>query len=273
MRKSIILTLAFVSFMAVLVAGIQFLRQDVPDDIEVSDIIIDSPIAGYIISEAPLTIRGRARGSWFFEAQFSAELTDDKGAVLGQSILTTKGDWMTNDFVPFEGKLYFQLPDAQNMTLVFKNANMSGLPEHDKRFAVPLKFDLERTATVKAFFPNNKFDPDISCIKAYPVERTVPYTKEVGRYAIMELLKGVLPDEKIDGYYTAVDEGVRVNELRIENGTAFVDFTSIPDGGSCRVGEISVQINETLKQFPSVKRVVITLNGYGAKPGEMILQP
>lgn len=40
-------------------------------------------------------------------------------------------------------------------------------------------------------------------------------------------------------------------------------------GGSCRVAAISAQIRETLKQFPQVKEVIISINGRT----EDILQP
>jgi len=60
--------------------------------------------------------------------------------------------------------------------------------------------------------------------------------------------------------------------LVIVDGVAQVDFDAQMEyqvGGSCRVGMIVRQIQETLKQFPSVKEVKISINGRS----EDILQP
>ncbi|MBU3925210.1 GerMN domain-containing protein, partial [Patescibacteria group bacterium] len=56
------------------------------------------------------------------------------------------------------------------------------------------------------------------------------------------------------------------------NGIAKVDFDErleFQAGGSCRVAAIRAEITETLKQFPTVNNVVISINGRT----EDILQP
>jgi hypothetical protein len=232
-----------------------------------------------LINEAPLVISGQARGSWFFEAQFSADLVDTsntefKDLVLGRALLTAKDDWMTSDFVPFEGRLHFDLPRTASAALVFKNANMSGLPENDKIFKVPLVMRPEASSTVRVFFANKVFDPKLECTRVYAVNRTVPYTKETARYSLIELLRGLTPDEEAAGYLNAIDKGVGINSLRIQNNTIYADLTDIPNGGSCRVGLIRSQLEATLRQFPNIQRAVISLNGNdGQPPNEPILQP
>ncbi len=71
---------------------------------------------------------------------------------------------------------------------------------------------------------------------------------------------------------TTINDGAEIQKLTIENGTASVDFDeqlAYRVGGSCRVAAIRSQITETLKQFPGVKEVVISING----KTEDILQP
>ncbi|MFH1582463.1 MAG: GerMN domain-containing protein, partial [bacterium] len=66
--------------------------------------------------------------------------------------------------------------------------------------------------------------------------------------------------------------GVEINSLSIINGVARADFNEQLEyqaGGSCRVGAIRAQITETLKQFPTVNEVIISINGRI----EDILQP
>jgi spore germination protein GerM len=104
------------------------------------------------------------------------------------------------------------------------------------------------------------------------VERQVDKTLAVGWAALEELLKGVSKEEQESGFYTSLNLGVRINKLTIEGGVARVDFDKQMEfemGGSCRVSAIRAQITETLKQFPSVQSVIISVEGRT----EDILQP
>ena len=63
-----------------------------------------------------------------------------------------------------------------------------------------------------------------------------------------------------------------IQSLTIGDGILRVDFDGTLEfgaGGSCRVTAIRSQIRETVKQFPSVRDVVISINGRT----EDILQP
>jgi len=126
--------------------------------------------------------------------------------------------------------------------------------------------------TVKVFFNNGRLDPEYSCNKVFPVERKIPKTQAVGRAALEELLKGPTEEEKSDGFFTSINPGVKIQKLTIENGVAKVDFDEQLEfqvGGSCRVAAIRAQITETLKQFPTVDKVIISIDGRT----EDILQP
>ncbi len=103
------------------------------------DIEVISPQVDQSIN-SPLTISGKARGTWFFEAQFSARLLDGTGKELGVAILTAQGEWMTEEFVPFTGQLIYNKPTSEKGVLVFERSNPSGLPENDAEFRVPVKF-------------------------------------------------------------------------------------------------------------------------------------
>jgi hypothetical protein len=90
--------------------------------------------------ESPLECRGRARGSWFFEATFPISLLDARGAVVARHYAEASGEWMTESFVPFAAQLSFQPPATDTGVLVFHRANASGLPEHDAELRVPVRF-------------------------------------------------------------------------------------------------------------------------------------
>lgn len=125
---------------------------------------------------------------------------------------------------------------------------------------------------VKVFFGNAELDPANTCNKVFPVTRKITRTTQVGKAALLELLKGPTSQEKQIGFFTSLPEGVTVQSLKIENGVARVDFNNLLEagvGGSCRVAAIRWQITETLKQFPTVTSVVISIDGRT----EDILQP
>ncbi|MFH1049060.1 MAG: GerMN domain-containing protein [Patescibacteria group bacterium] len=151
--------------------------------------------------------------------------------------------------------------------------NPSGLPENADELKIPVKYEAGvEGMTVKAYFNNSNMDPEFSCNKVFPVERLVPKTQAVGRAALGELLKGVMESEKNAGFFTSINSGVKIQILTIENGIAKVDFDErleFQAGGSCRVAAIRAEITETLKQFPTVKDIIISINGRT----EDILQP
>lgn len=125
---------------------------------------------------------------------------------------------------------------------------------------------------VQVYFANNNLDPEITCQKVFPVERTITRTPAVGAAALKELLKGTDATEEAQGYLTTLPDGVHLKSLSIANGTARADFDAALEyqvGGSCRVGFIRRQITATLEQFPTIQRVIISIDGRT----EDILQP
>ncbi len=126
--------------------------------------------------------------------------------------------------------------------------------------------------TIKVYFNNSKLDPEFSCNVVFPVDREIVKTKAVAGAALEELLKGSTEEEKAQGFFTSINPGVKIQKLAIENKTASVDFDKQLEfqvGGSCRVSAIRAQIMETLLQFPTVKNVIISIDGRT----EDILQP
>ena len=93
--------------------------------------------------------------------------------------------------------------------------------------------------------------------------RTMAQTSAVGRAAMRELLEGPTPAERAQGYFSSLPIGVEMLSLVIGNNEARVDFNEALNrvGGSCRVISIRSQITETLKQFPSVLDVAISVEG------------
>ena len=106
----------------------------------VSDLIqVENPLPNEDV-QSPLTVKGQARGMWYFEAEFQVLLKDKDDHVVAQSQAIAQGPWMTEDFVPFEATLRFDPPDDEQGTLVLQKANPSGKPEHDSTYVIPINF-------------------------------------------------------------------------------------------------------------------------------------
>lgn len=101
---------------------------------------INYPTIGQTIT-SPLSVAGQAKGTWYFEATFPLALIDQRGQTVAESFATAKDDWMTENFVPFEGEISFTPPPGQTKgTLIFKKDNPSGLPEYEDQLEIPIFF-------------------------------------------------------------------------------------------------------------------------------------
>lgn len=124
----------------------------VDNELEKADLIrLDTPRPNQVIN-SPLTIKGEARGTWYFEASFPVVLTDWDGLIIAQGIATAKSNpaspdgvnWMTTEFVPFEATLNFTVDKnaySNRGSLILRKDNPSGLPEHDDVLEIPVVFE------------------------------------------------------------------------------------------------------------------------------------
>jgi hypothetical protein len=103
-------------------------------------IIVDNPASGQTVS-SPLTITGKARGIWFFEADFPIYLLDANGNIIASHYGQAQGEWMTEDFVPFIAEIIFENPGTETGTLILEKDNPSGLEENDAKIEIPVRFE------------------------------------------------------------------------------------------------------------------------------------
>lgn len=141
MRK--ILPLIIILLALVGLASFWLLKtEDTGNEVEKANLIrITSPKPNDII-QSPLSIKGEARGTWFFEASFPIELQDANGVKIAEWYATADGEWMTEEFVAFTSTLNFEKPENMKKgTLILKKDNPSGLPEHDDALIIPVSFE------------------------------------------------------------------------------------------------------------------------------------
>lgn len=97
------------------------------------------PLPNQVVT-SPLTVTGRARGNWFFEASFPVTLKDANGNILAQAPAQAQGDWMTTEYVNFSVVLTFVAPATPTGTLILEKDNPSGLPQNANELQIPVTF-------------------------------------------------------------------------------------------------------------------------------------
>lgn len=112
---------------------------------------------------------------------------------------------------------------------------------------------------------------DCAAVQASP--RTLPRSPGVARAALQALLAGPTPEEQARGLrspFSAATAGLLKRVFITADGTAWVDLADPGDAvpgasSSCTAAEIDSQIRHTLRQFSSVKQVIVGIEGQGAR--------
>ncbi len=232
-----------------------------------ANIKVSSPILEEEVG-LPIVLSGEAR---VFENQFNYELRDGAGNILGSGSLYANSPDV-GQFGSFSKEIYFEEPKTEAGVLeVFDYSAKDG--SKADVVSVPVKFKKVESTSVNLYFGNSVLDPEVlDCKKVFSVKRRIPITQTPARLALILLLEGPTAQEFKDGYYTSINQGVKIQKLTIENGVAKADFDETLEagvGGSCKVAFIRSQLVNALKQFSSVKEVVISIDGRT----EDILQP
>jgi hypothetical protein len=231
---------------------------------------------------SPVRIAGHAR---VYEGTVRYELVDAKGNVLGKGFTTATAGAPEVGYFSAEIAFTPPSPAGAGVLRVFgddpRDGKRTGLVEVTVALghtaaanptttgpSTPAATATPRTLALKLYFAKTVAN-DVQLVE---VSRSLPFTNQMGRTALQELLKGPTAAEKTAGLDTAIPAGVGIKGLRIENGTAYADFDEKLQqgvGGSLRVKTIRDQITRTLQQFSTVQTVVISINGRT----EAILQP
>jgi len=116
----------------------QTFSEDIGNELEKTNlIIVDSPRPNSNVNNI-ITISGRARGTWFFEASFPINLVDSNNQIVASTIAQAKSNWMTEEFVPFEAKLTIPATSIGQAKLILKKDNPSGNSALDDQLMIPV---------------------------------------------------------------------------------------------------------------------------------------
>lgn len=98
---------------------------------------IELPFPGAVTGKN-FTVKGEARGYWYFEASFPVELLDKDGKIIWQGPAQAQGEWMTENFVPFSVEVKAPLTYIGPATLVLRKDNPSDMREKDASISFPI---------------------------------------------------------------------------------------------------------------------------------------
>lgn len=132
-----------------------------------------------------------------------------------------------------------------------------------------------KTITIKVYYANEKRNPNADpCGRVFPVNRVIPKTSRVARAALEQLFAGPTEKEKAKGYYSWFSPKTKsvLKSIVIKNNRAYVNFK--PDAFSILPGAISTscgsdqflsEMEKTLRQFPSIKKIFYAIDGNPAE--------
>jgi len=100
-------------------------------------ITINEPLTSTSLT-SPLTISGEVPGTWSFEGDFPIELRNVDGELVTSAPAMIQGDWMTEDYVPFEATLEFSDDELADGALVLIKDNPTGRADLDDRLEIPI---------------------------------------------------------------------------------------------------------------------------------------
>ena len=109
----------------------------VPQPFVSENVKVSSPLIGATVQKT-FTVKGEARGSWMFEANLPVEVRDANGKRVSTGYtMSTSENWMTAEFVPFEGTLTVENYSGP-ATLVVSKDNPSDMRELDDSVSFPI---------------------------------------------------------------------------------------------------------------------------------------
>ena len=232
------------------------------------NVTMESPKSGDRLT-LPFSITGQART---FESQVSIKVKDAQGNTLFEGFTMAQSPDI-GLFGPYKKDIIYlyQKPASQDVFVdSFEYSAKDGSVIN--LVSTPVKLNTDETRTIKVFYSNNNLDPQISCNKVFPVDRIISKSGSLIENTLKALLGEMNRVDVEKEYDTNINQGTFVKSWSLKDGVARVDFNDILElnaGGSCRVSAIRAQITETLKQFPTVQEVIISIDG----KSEDILQP
>lgn len=218
------------------------------------DVILEVPLDGARPEGAEFEVAGRAKVGG---GPVRIVVADPLGVVLHEgtaAVVSSPGD----PYGRFSATVTLPAVPTVNLTL---EVGREGGEEVTRMLAYGASDEI----AVKIYFLNETLGDANECGLTYPVDRMVSSKTAVYRAAIEALLKGPNADDVAAGYRTSIPGSVTLKSVAANaDGVVTADFDDRLErgvAGSCRVESIRAQIGATLRQFPEVRDIVISVEG------------
>ncbi|MEK7145816.1 MAG: Gmad2 immunoglobulin-like domain-containing protein [Patescibacteria group bacterium] len=225
-----------------------------------ANITIETPSENETVSN-PIHLTGEAR---VFESQLSWRLKDVNGNILMEGhVMSQAAD--SGQFGDYE--VWIPVPAVTDPHLTVEAFQYSAMDGSViDLVSVPVLLDRIEKTDVQLYFHNDTLDPEISCTEVFPVPRSMAVSESAVRVAMLALLQGPSESEKESGYSTTIPFMTELKDINLKSdGTLIVDLKGsisyTPMAGSCLVGSIRAEIEQTAMQFATVKSVEILIDG------------
>lgn len=128
----------------------------------------------------------------------------------------------------------------------------------------------QQTMKVKLYFPNTKYNETDCSVPVYPTVRTIERTSAPAKATLEQLFAGPTSKEKAKGFYSDFSDATKslLISVNIKNRVAYVnlrDLTATSSIGnfttSCGGSNFFGQVERTLKQFPTIRKVFFAFEG------------
>jgi hypothetical protein len=231
-------------------------------------ICVDMPKTGGVVS-SPTQFSGTAIA---FENTVQWRVEDGAKNVLARGFATADAPDVGRVGTFSVRAFWDTLPVTATGTLVvYEDSAKDGKPIHV--LTLPIRFAPTALMTRKVFLVPPTADQGTDCTQLVAVNRSMPSSLLPVEATLRALLREPLALGESTVPHSVIPEGTRLISVVVSGGTAKVVLSNELEnygGGSCRVGAIRAQIERTLMQFSSVRRVEIFVPG---KTAEETLQP
>ncbi|HEX6178256.1 MAG TPA: Gmad2 immunoglobulin-like domain-containing protein [Thermoanaerobaculia bacterium] len=194
----------------------------------------------------PVVVEGRART---FENNVVIRLKDARGRLIRESFTTAMGDMGQHN--PYRAELFVTRDPGGSITV---EALEYSAKDGSERSLVSKSVDYGiEHVDVDLFFHDPKRSPT-DCKRVYATKQRMPKSISMARLAVEAL---------IDHPSSAFPRGAAVRSIALRDGTVTVDFNERLQnvGGSCAAQAIRSSVDSTLRQLPTVQRVIIRAGG------------
>ena len=203
-----------------------------------------------VVTANPLIVLGHART--FENAVTVRALAPDKSVIAEQHVISTGEMGQSN---PFRADLWMtRMPPpeitVEALSFSAKDGSVQASASRQAKTTMP-------STSMALVFPTK------DCTEFEVFRREVPKPAAIARLMVEALVAGPTADDKARGATPPFPNGSAVRSVVLRDGVLTVDFNERLQniGGSCAATAVRESVTRTLRQLPTVRKVVITAGG------------